>query len=107
MAKCKAIILEPIMNVEVFVPDENTGDVLGDLNSRRGRTQGMEKKGTQTAIKVQVPMSEMLTYEPTLTSLTGGRGAFHMEYSHYEQVPAQNQQKIIEDARREKEEKDK
>jgi elongation factor G len=107
MAKCRPIILEPIMNVEVFVPDENTGDVLGDLNSRRGRTQGMEKKGTQTAIKAQVPMSEMLTYEPTLTSLTGGRGAFHMEYSHYEQVPAQNQQKIIEEARREKEEKDK
>jgi elongation factor G len=107
MDKCRPIILEPIMNVEVFVPDENTGDVLGDLNSRRGRTQGMDKKGTQTAIKAQVPMAEMLTYEPTLTSLTGGRGAFHMEFSHYEQVPAQNQQKIIGDARRAKEEKEK
>jgi elongation factor G len=107
MDKCRPIILEPIMNVEVFVPDENTGDVLGDLNSRRGRTQGMDKKGTQTAIKAQVPMAEMLTYEPTLTSLTGGRGAFHMEYSHYEQVPAQSQQKIIEEARRAKEEKEK
>jgi elongation factor G len=67
----------------------------------------MDKKGAQTAIKAQVPMAEMLTYEPTLTSLTGGRGAFHMEFSHYEQVPAQTQQKIIEDSRRKKEEKEK
>ncbi len=107
MQQCKPILLEPIMNVEVSVPDETTGDVLGDLNSRRGRTQGMEKKGTQTAIKAQVPMSEMLSYEPVLTSMTGGRGAFHMEYSHYEQVPAQVQQKIIEEKKREKAEKDK
>ena len=107
MAQCKPILLEPIMNVEVSVPDETTGDVLGDLNSRRGRTQGMEKKGTQTAIKAQVPMAEMLSYEPVLTSMTGGRGVFHMEYSHYEQVPAQLQQKIVEDKKREKEERDK
>jgi elongation factor G len=104
MQQCRPILLEPIMNVEISVPDETTGDVLGDLNSRRGRTQGMEKKGTQTAIKAQVPMAEMLSYEPVLTSMTGGRGAFHMEYSHYEQVPAQVQQKIIEDYRRAKEE---
>jgi elongation factor G len=104
MQQCRPILLEPIMNVEVFVPDETTGDVLGDLNSRRGRTQGMEKKGTQTAIKAQVPMSEMLSYEPVLTSMTGGRGAFNMEYSHYEQVPAQVQQKIIEEYKRAKEE---
>ncbi len=107
MAACRPILLEPIMNVEVSVPDETTGDVLGDLNSRRGRTQGMDKKGSQTSIKAQVPMAEMLTYEPVLTSMTGGRGAFHMEFSHYEQVPAQSQQKIIEEKKREKEEREK
>lgn len=105
MKSCKPTLLEPIMNVEVSAPDDATGDVLGDLNSRRGRTQGMEKKGSLTSIKAQVPMSEMLTYEPTLTSMTGGRGSFHMEFSHYEQVPAQIQQKIIEARRAEKEEK--
>ncbi len=105
MQSCRPTLLEPIMNVEVSVPDDATGDVLGDLNSRRGRTQGMEKKGSLTSIKAQVPMSEMLTYEPTLTSMTGGRGSFHMEFSHYEQVPAQIQQKIIEARRAEKQEK--
>jgi elongation factor G len=102
MGKCRPILLEPIMNVEVAAPDETTGDVLGDLNSRRGRTQGMEKKGSQTSIKAQVPMAEMLTYEPALTSMTGGRGSFHMEFSHYEQVPGQFQQKIIEARKAEK-----
>ena len=103
MEHCRPTILEPIMNVEVTVPDETTGDVLGDLNSRRGRTQGMDKKGAMTAIKVKVPMQEMLTYEPALTSMTGGRGSFHMEYSHYEEVPGQARQKIIEQAKKEKE----
>ena len=107
MAACRPILLEPIMNVEISVPDETTGDVLGDLNSRRGRTQGMDKKGSQTSIKAQIPMAEMLTYEPILTSMTGGRGTFHMEFSHYEQVPAQSQQKIIEEAKRAKEEREK
>ena len=103
MEHCRPTILEPIMNVEVTVPDDTTGDVLGDLNSRRGRTQGMDKKGAMTAIKAQVPMQEMLSYEPALTSMTGGRGSFHMEYSHYEGVPAQARQKIIEQAKKEKE----
>ena len=105
MEKCKPTLLEPIMNVEIVVPEENTGDVLGDLNSRRGRTQGMEPKGSLTSIKAQVPMSEMLSYEPTLTSMTGGRGSFHMEYSHYEEVPSHLVSKIVAERKAEKEAK--
>ncbi len=103
MEQCRPTLLEPIMNVEITVPDDNTGDVLGDLNSRRGRTQGMEKKGSLTVIRAQVPMSEMLSYEPVLTSMTGGRGSFHMEYSHYEEVPTHLQQKIVAARKAEKE----
>ncbi|TDI41637.1 MAG: elongation factor G [Acidobacteria bacterium] len=95
MQKCKPTLLEPIMDVEITVPEESTGDVMGDLNSRRGRTQGMDTKGNATSIKAQVPMAEMLNYEPALTSMTGGRGAFHMEFSHYEEVPAHQIQKIV------------
>ncbi len=105
MEKCRPTLLEPIMNVEIVVPEENTGDVLGDLNSRRGRTQGLEPKGSLTSIKAQVPMSEMLSYEPTLTSMTGGRGSFHMEYSHYEEVPPHLVQKIVAERKAEKEAK--
>jgi elongation factor G len=105
MEKCRPTLLEPIMNVEIVVPEENTGDVLGDLNSRRGRTQGMEPKGSLTSIKAQVPMAEMLSYEPTLTSMTGGRGSFHMEYSHYEEVPSHLVQKIVAERKAEKEAK--
>ena len=97
MEKCRPTLLEPIMNVEIAVPDDATGDVLGDLNQRRGRTQGMDKKGAQTSIRAQVPMSEMLSYEPALTSMTGGRGSFHMEYSHYEEVPAHMLKKLIDE----------
>ena len=96
MSKCRPTLLEPIMSVVITVPDEATGDVLGDLNSRRGRTQGMDRKGAQTAITAQAPMAEMLTYEPTLTSLTGGRGGFHMEFSHYEALPANLAKSLIE-----------
>ncbi len=99
MESCKPTLLEPIMDVEVTVPEENTGDVMGDLNSRRGRTQGMDTKANMTSVKAQVPMSEMLSYEPVLTSMTGGRGSFHMEYSHYEEVPAHMAQKVIADAK--------
>ncbi|MGH9460471.1 MAG: elongation factor G [Vicinamibacteria bacterium] len=102
METCRPTLLEPIMDVSIAVPDDTTGDVLGDLNSRRGRTQGMDKKGSQTMIKAQVPMSEMLSYEPTLTSMTGGRGAFHMDFSHYEEVPSHLQQKIVQETRKEK-----
>jgi elongation factor G len=105
MASCRPTLLEPIMNVDISVPDDTTGDVLGDLNSRRGRTQGMDKKGSQTTIKAQVPMAEMLSYEPTLTSMTGGRGDFHMEFARYEEVPSHLQQKVIQALKEAKEAK--
>jgi elongation factor G len=88
-------ILEPVMQVEITVPDEFLGDIMGDLNSRRGRVQGMEPGEGQTSVKAQVPLAEMLTYSQTLRSITGGRGDFRMEYSHYDEVPRQLQDKII------------
>ena len=88
-------ILEPVMQVEITTPDENLGDIMGDLNSRRGRVQGMEPGDGQTAVKAQVPLAEMLTYSQTLRSITGGRGDFHMEFSHYDEMPKQVQEKII------------
>src|SRR4030065_416005 len=87
--------LEPIMNVEVYAPSDFAGDLMGDLNGRRGRIAGMDTRGATTIIKAHVPMSEMLTYEQHLTSATGGRGSYHMEYSHYDEVPAHLQTKII------------
>jgi elongation factor G len=88
-------ILEPVMQVEITAPDESLGDIMGDLNSRRGRVQGMEPGDGQTVVKAQVPLAEMLTYSQTLRSITGGRGDFHMEFSHYDEVPRQIQEKII------------
>ncbi|HEY3205695.1 MAG TPA: elongation factor G, partial [Gaiellaceae bacterium] len=98
------VLLEPIMDVEVTVPDEAVGAVNGDLNSRRGRLQGMEPRGGMTQIKAEVPMSEILTYSQSLTSLTGGRGDYHMAFSRYEEVPAHIAQKVIAEAKKEKEE---
>jgi elongation factor G len=95
MTRCNPTILEPIMNVEVYAPSDFAGDLMGDLNGRRGRIAGMDTRGGMTVIKAQVPMSEMLTYEQQLTSATGGRGSYHMEYSHYEEVPSHIQSKII------------
>jgi elongation factor G len=102
MTRARPTILEPIMNVEVYAPSDFAGDLMGDLNGRRGRIAGMDTRGGMTVIKAQVPMAEMLTYEQHLTSATGGRGAYHMEYSHYEEVPQQAQQKIIAAHRAEK-----
>jgi len=101
MKEAKPTILEPIMNVEVYTPEANMGDVMGALNSRRGKVLGMEQKGNMQVIRAQVPMAEMLDFEPTLTSITGGRGSFLMEFSHYEEVPQQLQSKIIDEAIRE------
>jgi elongation factor G len=98
MKEAKPTLLEPIMNVEVYTPDTYMGDIMGNLNGRRGKVTGMEQKGNNRILKAQVPMSEMLDFEPTLTSITGGRGSFLMEFSHYEEVPAQLQQKIIAEA---------
>jgi elongation factor G len=95
MTRARPTILEPIMDVEVYAPSDFAGDLMGDLNGRRGRIGGMDTRGTTTVIKAQVPMSEMLTYEQHLTSATGGRGSYHMEYSHYEEVPTPLQTKII------------
>jgi elongation factor G len=94
-ARCKPTLLEPIMRIEVYTPEDHMGDVMGDLNSRRGRVQGMESADGMTTVKALVPFAEMLTYAPTLRSITGGRGDFHMEFSSYEEVPKQLQEKII------------
>jgi elongation factor G len=102
MTRARPTILEPVMQVEVYAPSDFAGDLMGDLNSRRGRIAGMDTRGTMTVIRAQVPMSEMLTYEQHLTSATGGRGTYHMEYSHYEEVPHQNQAKIIAAAKSER-----
>lgn len=88
-------LLEPIMNMEVFVPDEYMGDVIGDLNSRRGRVLSVEPRPKGQVIKVQVPLSEVLKYAPDLTSMTSGRGSFSMEFSHYEEVPAHLAEKVV------------
>jgi elongation factor G len=98
MKEAKPTILEPIMNVEVYTPEAYMGDLMGNLNGRRGKVQGMEQKGSLRIIKAQVPMAEMLDFEPSLTSITGGRGSFLMEFSHYEEVPSHLQQKIIQEA---------
>ncbi|MGI8565505.1 MAG: elongation factor G [Pyrinomonadaceae bacterium] len=99
--KIKPTLLEPIMDVEVVAPVEASGDIMGDLNSRRGRVQGMEMRGKNQVIKAQAPMSEMLDYQSKLNSITAARGSYHMEFSHYDPVPGQIAQKIVEQARAE------
>jgi len=99
MEVAKPTLLEPIMNTEITVPDEFAGTIMGDLNSRRGRIQGMDNKSGNTIVKAEVPMAEMLTYGADLTSMTQGRGSFNMEMHHYDVVPAQLQEKIIEKAK--------
>ena len=101
MEKVKPSILEPIMDVEISAPQENSGDIMGDLNSRRGRVQGMETNGKNQMIKAQVPMSEMLNYQSTLNSITAARGSFHMQFSHYDPVPGNLAHKVIEQSRAE------
>ena len=99
MEQAKPTLLEPVMQVEITVPDEFAGSIMGDLNSRRGRIQGMDNKGGNTLVKAEVPMSEMLTYGVDLTAMTQGRGSFNMEMHHYDIVPAQLQEKIVEKAK--------
>lgn len=100
------VLLEPIMKVEVIAPEENIGDVIGDLNSRRGRVLKVDAKGNYQMIQANVPMAEMLKYAPDLNSKTGGRGTFTMEFSHYEEVPAQLAEKVIAQAKKDKEKED-
>ncbi len=96
-------IIEPIMDVEIMVPEAHMGDVIGDLNAKRGRILGMESEGGLQIIKAQVPMAEMLRYSIDLRSVTGGRGTFSMQLSHYEEVPSHIATKIIEAAKEKKE----
>src|SRR5438445_737627 len=101
------ILLEPVMNVEVTTPAEVAGDIIGDLNSRRGRIVGMEPAGETAVVRAQAPMAEMLTYESSLRSMTGGRGGYSMEFSHYEEVPAFLADKVVKDVKAEKEKAEK
>ena len=99
------VLLEPIMTVHITVPEENVGDVIGDMNSRRGKVLGMEPKGKMNQVNAEVPLAEMLSYAPDLRSMTGGRGDYTMDFLRYEEVPAHLAQKIMEQAQAEKEEK--
>jgi len=101
------ILLEPMMTVEVTGARVSTGDVIGGLNSRRGRIVGMEPTGETALVRASVPMAEMLTYESTLRSMTGGRGAYSMEFSHYEEVPAFLAEKVVKEIKAEKEKAEK
>lgn len=106
MEAADPVLLEPVMNVEIYAPEEFSGDIMGDLNSRRGRIQGMDLKGKTQVVRAQVPMAEMLSYAPVINSMTGGRGNYHMEFSHYDEVPVHLAQKIIEQAKKDKEEQE-
>lgn len=102
MEQCKPVLLEPITNMKITVPDENMGDVIGDLNSRRGKVVGVEPKANSQIIRAIVPMSEVLAYSNDLKSMTSDRGLFSMEFSHYEEVPSHLSQKIVAEALAEK-----
>jgi elongation factor G len=99
MTQAKPTLLEPIMTVEVTAPGECMGDIVGDLNSKRGRVLGIDAKGRNQAVKAKVPLSEMLEFDPRLRSITGDRGDYSMEFSHYEEVPAHIQEKIVAEAK--------
>jgi elongation factor G len=104
MEKAQPVLLEPIMAVDVTVPEESVGDIMGDLNSRRGRVLGTNPRGHYTVINAEVPLAEMLSYAPVLTSMTGGRGDYSMEFLRYEEVPAHLAPKIIEEQKKAREE---
>jgi elongation factor G len=99
MKQARPALLEPIMNVEVYAPDQYSGDIMGDLSSRRGRISGSESRGFSVAIKAQVPLAEMLSYATDLTSLTQGRASYSMEFSHYDFVPSEITEKVIAQAK--------
>jgi elongation factor G len=96
------VLLEPIMQVTLSVPEDCVGEVIGDLNGRRGRPQGMEPVGAMTEIKAEVPMAEMLTYAPDLRSITQGQGDYTLEFVRYEEVPGHLAQKLVEQATEER-----
>ncbi|HZS32964.1 MAG TPA: elongation factor G [Methylomirabilota bacterium] len=101
--EARPCLLEPVMDVEVTAPSSIAGDVIGDLNSRRGKIAGMEPGDEMTVVRAQVPMAEMLNYEPNLRSMSGGRGSYSMEFSHYEELPAMLADKVVGEARKERE----
>jgi elongation factor G len=98
LEQANPVLLEPIMLVTLSVPESYVGDVIGDLNSRRGRPQGMEPVGAMTEIKAEVPMSEMLSYAPDLRSITGGQGDYTLEFLRYEELPGHLAQKVVDEA---------
>jgi len=101
---CQPTLLEPLVTIYIEVPDDYTGDIMGDMSSRRGRVLGMDKKGRNSLIKAQVPLAEILDYAPDITSMTSGRGTYYYEFSHYEEVPANLQEKVIAESQKNKEE---
>lgn len=103
MQDAKPTILEPVMSIEIMVPEESVGDVIGDLNSRRGRVLGVDTRGGSQIIKAQAPMAEVLTYAQSLNSITSGKGSFTMDFDHYDEVPAPVREKIIADTAAQKE----
>jgi len=94
--KCNPVLLEPIMKVEVVVPEEYMGDVMGDINSRRGRVEGMEARGNAQVIRAKVPLSEMFGYATSLRSRTQGRGTYTMVFDHYEEAPKSITDQVVE-----------
>lgn len=103
IAQAAPVLLEPIMKIEVIAPEESMGDIMGDLNSRRGRVQGMDSHGKKSSVKAEIPLAEIQKYSPELRSMTGGKGTFSVEFSHYEQVPPDIAQKVIEASQKENE----
>jgi elongation factor G len=99
LEQARPVLLEPIMHLEVTVPDESMGDVIGDLNSRRGKVLGVDPKPPNQIIRAQVPMAEVLKYAPDLRAMTSGRGDFHMSFSHYEEVPPHLSERVIKEVR--------
>ena len=100
VSQATPVLLEPIMAVEIVAPDECVGDIIGDLNSRRGRVMGVEGRARNQAVKAQVPLSEILEYAPQLRALTGDRGDYTMEFSHYEEVPPPLQERVVAEAKK-------
>ncbi len=101
MREANPVLLEPIMQIEVTVPEENMGDIIGDLNSRRGKVLGVDAKGNYQVIRAHVPMAEVLKYAPDLKSMTGGRGQFSLQFSHYEEVPSHLSEKVVAQSKKE------
>jgi elongation factor G len=106
MEQAKAALLEPVMRVEIEAPEECAGTLMGDLNQRRGRVQGMDSRGSSTVVRAEVPMAEMLSYGQSLTAMTQGRGTFHMEMDHYDFVPQQIAEKVLAQAKHPREEEE-